>query len=75
MSLMEGGVRPHEDTELRALAQLYGTSAAFLASPDRAMPGWESFSDLDEASADLSAADRNEVLRFAQYLSSRSSDE
>ena len=75
MSLMEGGARPPEDTDhLRALAKLYGTSVAFLAGPARAKPEWESFSDLDEASADLSAADRNEILRFAQYLSSRSSD-
>lgn len=75
MSLMEGGARPPEDTDLRALAKLYGTSAAFLAGTERAMLDWESFSDLDEASADLSAADRDEILRFAQYLSSRSSDE
>lgn len=74
MSLMEGGTRPPEDSDLRALAKLYGTSAEFLASPDRAMPGWESFSDLDEASADLSAADRNEILRFAQFLCARSSN-
>ena len=75
MSLMEGGARPPAESELRALAKLYGTSAAFLADPDRAVPGWESFSELDEASADLSTADRNEILRFAQYLSSRSPDE
>ena len=66
----EGGGRQPEDSELRALAKLYGTSVEFLTGTDRAMPEWESFPDLDQASADLSVADRNEVLRFAQFLSS-----
>ena len=74
MSLMEGGARPPEDSDLRALAKLYGTSVEFLTRTDRAMPGWESFPDLDETSADLPAADRSELLRFAQFLSSRRPD-
>ena len=74
VSLMEGGARPPEDSDLRALAKLYGTSVEFLTGTDRAMPGWESFPDLDEASVDLPAADRSELLRFAQFLSSRRPD-
>ena len=74
MSLMEGGARPPEDSDLRALSKLYRTSVEFLTGTDRAMPGWESFSDLDEASADFSAADRSEILRFAQFLCSQRSD-
>ena len=74
MSLMEGGARPPEVSDLRALAKLYGTSAESLTGTDRAMPGWESFPGLDEASADLSAADRSEILRFARLLCSSSSD-
>ena len=70
---MEGGGRQPEDSELRVLVKLYGTGVEFLTGTDRAMPGWELFPDLDEASADLSAADRNEVLRFAQYLCSKQS--
>ena len=68
LSDMEHGGRRPEGSELRALAKLYRTSVAFLVGTERAMPGWESFPDLDRASADLSAADRNEVLHFAQYL-------
>ena len=71
---MEGGARPPGDSELRSLAKLYGTSAQFLTSTDRGMPDWESFPDLDRASADLPAADSNEILRFVQFLCSRSSD-
>ena len=74
MSLMEDGARPPEDSDLRAIAKLYGTSVEFLTGTDRAMPGWESFPDLDRASADLPAADRNEILRFAQFLWSQRSD-
>ena len=74
ISLMEGGARPPEDSELRSLAKLYGTSVEFLTGTDRAMPGWESFPDLDEASTGLPAADRSELLRFAYFLSSRRPD-
>ena len=72
---VEGGGRQPEDSELRVLVKLYRTSVAFLTGTDRAMPKWESFPDLDKVSADLPAADRNEILRFAQLLCSRSSDE
>ena len=71
---MEGGGRQPEDSELRALAKLYGTSVEFLTGPDRAKPGWESFLDLDEASTDLSAADRSEILSFTQFLCSLRTD-
>jgi len=70
---MEGGGRQLQDSELRALAKLYGTTVESFIGTDRAMPGWELFPDLDKASADLSTADRNEVLRFAQFLYPRSS--
>ena len=74
LSLMEDGGRRPEDSELRALSKPYRTSVEFLVDAGRGMPGWESFPDLDQASADLSAADRNEVLRFAQFLCSQRSD-
>ena len=67
---MEGGGHRPEDSELRALAKLYRTSVVFLVGTDRVTPGWESFPDLDQASADLPSADRSEILRFAQFLSS-----
>ena len=71
---MEGGGRQPEDSDLRALAKLYRTGVEFLTGTDRAMPGWESFPDVDEASADLSTADRNEILRFARFLCPRQTD-
>lgn len=72
-SHMESGERQPGNSELQALAKLYGTSVEFLTGTDRAMPGLESFPDLDRVAADLSGTDRNEIFRFAQYLSSRSS--
>lgn len=71
MSLMEGGARrTHPRTRPPRPRQAHGTSVEFLTGTDRAMPGWGSFPDLDETAADISAADRNEILRFAQFLSS-----
>ena len=74
MSRTESGARRPADSELRSFAELYGTSVEFLTGTDRAMPGWESFPDLDEASVDLPAVDRSELLRFAHFLSSRRPD-
>ena len=71
---MEGGRRQPEDSELHALAKLYRTSKELLGDADRGVPGWESFPDLDQASADLPPTDRSEILRFAQFLCSRSPD-
>ena len=74
LSEIEGGARPPEDSALRSLAKLYRTSVEFLAGSDRGMPDWESFPELAEASADLPAADRNEILRFVQFLCSQRAD-
>ena len=73
MSRTEGGARRPGDSELRSLAKLYQTSVDFLVGREK-KSGWESFPDLDRASADLLAADRNEILRFAQFLCSQRSD-
>ena len=70
---MDGGAQPPGDPELRTLAKLYGTSVEFLTGTGRAIPRWESFPDLDRTSADLPAADRNEILRFAHFLCSQRS--
>ena len=75
MSRTETGSRQAGASELRALAKLYQIRVEFLADGEQEAPGWGSFPDLDRAAADLSAADRNEILRFAQFLCSRSSDE
>lgn len=70
MSRIESGSRSPEDAELRSLAKLYRTNVDSLVGREK-KPGWESLPDLDRASADLPAEDRNELLRFAQFLHSR----
>ena len=68
MSRIEGGTHHVAESELRSLANLYRASVELLTDPEQQQPGWESFPELDQASADLSAADRDEVLRFIRFL-------
>lgn len=75
ISRMETGSRRPRDAELRSLAELYQTSVEFLVGHGQGRAGWESFPDLGQASADLAASDRNEILRFAQFLRSRGRDD
>ena len=70
MSRIERGLRQPGEADLRSLAELYQTSVEFLAGRQR-KSGWGSFPDLDRASADLSAINRDELLRFARFLHSR----
>ena len=70
----ETGARQAGASELRSLAKLYQTSVELLVGCEQEAPGWESFPDLDQAATDLSTADRSEILRFAQFLCSRSAD-
>ena len=70
MSRIESGASPPGNAKLRSLAKLYQTNVDSLVGREK-KPGWESFPGLDRASADLSTADRNELLRFAQFLHSR----
>ena len=74
MSRTETGARQAGASELRSLAKLYQASVDFLAGREQEAPGWEAFPDLDRAATDLSGADRNEILRFAQFLCSRYAD-
>ena len=74
MSCIETGSCQAGASELRALAKLYQTSVEFLTDRGQEAPGWKTFPDLERAAADLSAADRNEILRFAEFLCSRVSD-
>ena len=68
MSRIESGTHRAAESELCSLAELYRTSVEFLTDPEPQQLGWESFPELDQASADLSAADRDEVLRFIRFL-------
>ena len=68
MSRIESGAHQAAESELRTLAKLYRTSVESLTDPEQQQLGWESFPELDQASADLSASDRDEVLRFIRFL-------
>ena len=69
ISSIERGLRHVTESEIHRLAALYRTRVEVLTGSEQGEPGWESFPDLDQAAADLPDADRNEVLRFARFLS------
>ena len=75
MSRIESGAHQAGESELRSLAKLYQTTVGFLTGRERQQPQWESFPALDQASPNLSATDRDEVLRFVRFLRSRASDD
>lgn len=75
ISLMESGSRRVDALELRRLAELYQTNMEELTGQFDKDPEPESVRLVARAAADLSPADRDEVLRFAQFLRSRKSDE
>ena len=71
---IESGTHQAKEPELRSLAKLYQTSVNFLTGHDQLELQWESFPELYQATTDLVAADRDEVLRFVRFLHSRDSD-
>ena len=76
ISLIESGSRRVGALELRRLAKLYQTTMESLTGHDQEgqeVP--EPVRMVARAAADLSAADRDEVLRFVQFLQSRKSNE
>ena len=77
ISLIENGARRVSATELSRLASLYQTTMESLTgvdpAPDDSQP--ESVRMVARAAAELSVTDRDEVLRFAQFLRSRKSDD
>ena len=75
ISLIESGSRRVSAGELRRLAKLYQTTMENLTgrSDEQAEP--ESVSLVARATAGLSATDRDEVLRFAQFLRARKSND
>ena len=77
ISLMESGARRVEAMELQRLARLYQMNMESLTGPDQESPSPEpeSVRLVARAAAELSVTDRREVLRFAQFLRSRKSDE
>ena len=75
VSLMENGSRRVEALELRRLANLYQTTMESLTGLDREAAEPETIRLVSRAAAGLSATDRNEVLRFIQFLQTRQSDD
>lgn len=75
VSLMENGSRRVEALELRRLADLYQTTMASLTGPDQETTEPETIRLVARAAADLSATDRDEVLRFVQFLQTRQSND
>ena len=75
ISLIENGSRRVSATELSRLAGLYQTTMESLAGLDPEESEPDSVRMVARAAADLSATDRDEVLRFAQFLRSRKSND
>ena len=77
VSLMENGSRRVEALELRRLAKLYQTTMESLTGLDQEAtePEPESVRLVARAAAELSATDRDEVLRFVQFLQTRQSND
>ena len=71
ISLIESGSRRVSAEELSRLAKLYQTTMESLAGHDQEAFQPESVRLLARAATELSATDRDEVLRFAQFLRSR----
>ena len=71
VSLIESGSRRVSAAELSRLAKLYQTTMESLTGHDREASEPESVRLLARAAAELSATDRDEVLRFTQFLRSR----
>ncbi|MXZ71111.1 MAG: helix-turn-helix transcriptional regulator [Acidobacteria bacterium] len=71
ISLIEGGSRRVSAEELSKLAKLFQVTMESLTGHDRDASEPESVRMVARAAADLSATDRDEVLRFAEFLRAR----
>ncbi len=68
VSDIERGERKVEALELRRLARLYRQPVSYFYGRDEGDEDDETVQALARAAADLTAEDREEVLRFANYL-------
>ena len=71
LSLIENGRRKVDAVELARFAQVYGQSIEALTGAAETPPLPESVQALARAATELSADDRKELLRFAEFLQSR----
>ena len=74
ISLIESGSRRVSAAELGRLAKLFQTTMESLAGHDHETPEPDSVRIVTRAAAGLSVTDREEVLRFAEFLRSRRSE-
>ena len=71
LSLAENGRRKVDAIELARFARVYGQSIEALTGTSETPPLPESVQALARAAAELSAEDRDELLRFAEFLQTR----
>lgn len=71
LSLIENGRRKVDSEELARFAKVYGQSVDALAGTSPLPPLPESVKALARAATELSDSDRNELLRFAEFLQAR----
>lgn len=72
LSLIEHGRRKVDSEELTRFAKVYGQSVDALAGVSPLPPLPENVKALARAATELSANDRDELLRFAEFLQARS---
>ena len=72
LSLVENGRRKVDAVELARFAEIYGQSIEALTGTAETPPLPESVQALARAATELSAEDRDELLRFAEFLQLRS---
>lgn len=71
LSLVENGRRKVDAVELARFAKIYGQSIEALTGAAETQPLPESVQALARAATELSAQDRDELLRFAEFLQAR----
>jgi transcriptional regulator with XRE-family HTH domain len=71
LSLIENGRRKVDAVELARFAEIYGQTIEALSGNAKTPPLPESVQALARAATEMSAEDRNELLRFAEFLQTR----
>lgn len=68
LSAIETGRRRVESVELQALARVYGQPVTYFLEPHEADAGGQDLRFIARAAKELSPEDRNELLKFAEFL-------
>ena len=75
ISLVENGQRKVDSLELKAFANLYQQPVSFFTGENEQLGARPEFHALARQVSKLSSEDRDEVLRFAEYLWNKSKGE